>query len=88
MLQELEVASVTPRGAYDLVSLWAELRWFLPSVVATQALALFAPVRLQHCYTSSLFTMPEKIDQDKETVSGIILRDKKQKSGIPFEYRR
>lgn len=26
MLQEPEVASRTPRGAYDLVSLWAELR--------------------------------------------------------------
>lgn len=45
MLQEAEVASVTPRGACDFVSLWAELRM----VVAARTPVLFAPVRLQHC---------------------------------------
>lgn len=88
MLQELDMASVTSRGACDLVSLWAELRMAFTSVIATRAPVLFAPVGLRHCYTTLVFTTLEKIYQYKEIVLGIVFREKMQSSGVPFDYRR
>ena len=85
MLQELVVASVTPRGACDLVSLWDDFY-----------LLLWQPGHLYSLHLSgyntvtqgSLFTTLEKIGQDKEMVSGLVFRGKMQSSGVPFDCRR
>lgn len=88
MLQELEMISVTPRETYDLVSLWAELRMVCTFCCGNQATCTLCIYWVTTVAQDSLFTMPEKIDQDKEMVLGIVLRGKRYKSGIPFENRR
>ena len=77
MLQELEMVSVIPRETYDLVSLWAELRMVRTFCCGNQGTCTLCISWVTTVAQDSLFTMPEKIDQDKEMVLDIVLRGKR-----------
>lgn len=88
MFQELEVASVTPRGSYDLVSLWAELRMVFIFCCGNQGTWTLCTCQVTAVTQVYAVHYQKKTDRDKDMALGIVLREKKQKSGIPFENRK
>ena len=60
MLQKLEMASVTPRGTYDLVSLWAEVRIVCSFCHGNQGTCILCTCWVTTVHKGSLFTMLEK----------------------------